>query len=266
MRGNSALTPEFDEADDGGGHQQRLAELKLDGVGPVWLQIRRAITQPILSGLWEPGTRVPNELALTNHFQAARMTVAKAIQSLASEGLVERRRKIGTVVSMRARDRPVFELWDTADIVRRRGAAYSYRLISCDFADGDEVEDRAALGVDRRVQLIRMTCLHLADGTPFQVEDRLINVDAAPGITCQPLDTAAPGPWLIAHVPWTQAEHIISAVGADARLADLLAIGPGAACLMVERRTWNGDQPVTLARLWTPGSAHRLIGRFEPPA
>jgi GntR family histidine utilization transcriptional repressor len=209
---------------------------------------------------------VPNELALTNHFQAARMTVAKAIQSMASEGLVERRRKIGTVVSVRARDRPVFELWDTADIVRRRGDAYSYKLISCSFSVGEEADERAALGVDSRAQLIHITGLHFANGTPFQVEDRLINVEAAPGVASQPLETTAPGPWLIAHVPWTQAEHVISAVEADARLSALLAIKPGAACLLVERRTWNRDQPVTLARLWSPGPEHRLVGRFEPPA
>jgi GntR family histidine utilization transcriptional repressor len=243
----------------------RLAYLILDGEGPLWLQIRRAIARPILSGAWGPGSRVPAELALTEWFQTARMTVAKAMQSLANEGLVERRRKIGTVVSARAGERPVFEIWDTAEVVHRRGAAYGYKLLSCAFV-GDSPEDRALLGVERSVQIIRMTCLHTADGRPFQVEDRLINVDAAPQITCQPLETMGPGPWLIAHVPWTQAEHVISAHSADDRLADLLDVAEGAACLLVERRTWNGDQPVTLARLWHSGAEHRLVGRFEPSA
>lgn len=243
----------------------RLALLILDGEGPLWLQIRRAIARPIHSGAWRPGSRVPPELALTEWFQTARMTVAKAIQSLASEGLVERRRKIGTIVSARAGERPVFEIWDTADIVQRRGSAYGYKLLSCAFV-GDSPEDRALLGVERSVQVIRMTCLHTADGRPFQVEDRLINVDAAPQITCQPLETVGPGPWLIAHVPWTQAEHAISAVEADDRLATLLDVREGAACLLVERRTWNGEQPVTLARLWHPGAEHKLVGRFVPDA
>ena len=243
----------------------RLAHLILDGDGPLWLQIRRAISRPILSGAWRPGSRVPAELALTDWFQTSRMTVAKAMQSLASEGVVERRRKVGTVVSARAAERPVFEIWDTADIVQRRGAVYGYKLVSCAFV-GDSPEDRALLGVERSVQIIRMTCLHTADGRPFQIEDRLINVDAAPQITCQPLETMGPGPWLIAHVPWTQAEHAISAHQADERLARLLDVEEGAACLLVERRTWNGNQPVTLARLWHSGAEHRLVGRFEPSA
>lgn len=243
----------------------RLAQLNLDGDGPLWLQIRRAIARPILSGQWRPGSRVPAELALTERFQTSRMTVAKALQSLASEGVVERRRKIGTVVSTRAQERPVFEIWDTADAVQRRGATYGYHLLSCAFA-GDSPEDRALLGVERSVQILRMTCLHTADGRPFQVEDRLINVDAAPQITCQPLETMGPGPWLLGHVPWTQAEHAITAEEADERISRLLELRKGSACLLVERRTWNGGQPVTLARLWHPGREHRLVGRFEPSA
>ena len=241
----------------------RLAQLSLDGDGPLWLQIRRAISRPILSGLWRPGSRVPAEVELTKRFETSRMTVAKALQSLANEGVVERRRKIGTVVSARAQERPVFEIWDTADEVRRGGAVYGYRLLSCAFV-GDSVEDRGLLGVERSVQILRMTCLHMADERPFQLEDRLINVDAAPQITCQPLETTGPGPWLLGHVPWTQAEHAIAAEAADDRVARLLDVDLGAACLLVERRTWNGDQPVTLARMWTPGREHRLVGRFEP--
>lgn len=243
----------------------RLAQLNLDGDGPLWLQIRRAIARPILNGLWRPGSRVPSEVALTKRFQASRMTVAKAMQSLASEGVVERRRKVGTVVSARAQERPVFEIWDTADAVRRRGAVYGYQLLSCAFA-GDSIEDRELLGVQRSVQVLRMTCLHTADQRPFQLEDRLINVDAAPQITCQPLETTGPGPWLLGHVPWTEAEHAIAAEEADERVARLLGLRKGAACLLVERRTWNAQQPVTLARLWHPGREQRLVGRFQPSA
>jgi GntR family histidine utilization transcriptional repressor len=243
----------------------RLSHLVLDGDGPLWLQIRRAVSRPILSGAWRPGSRVPGELALTEWFQTSRMTVAKAMQSLANEGVVERRRKIGTVVSARAGERPVFEIWDTAEIVERRGSAYGYELLSCALV-GDAPEDRAQFGVARAAPLIRVACLHTADGRPFQVEDRLISLDAAPDVTCELLATVRPGPWLLSHVPWTQAEHAISAHEADERLAGLLDVRKGASCLLVERRTWNGEQPVTLARLWQSGAEHRLVGRFEPSA
>jgi GntR family histidine utilization transcriptional repressor len=240
-----------------------LQSLRLDGAGPVWLQIRRALGQPILSGAWPPGTRIPAELDLTAHFQTSRMTVNKAIQSLAAEGMVQRRRKVGTVVAERAQERPVFEIWNTADIIERSGATYGYRLLECELIKDDPVK-RGLLNVSRSTQLLWLRCVHLSDGEPFQMEERLVNVDAAPGITCHPLDTVAPGPWLLAHVPWTEAEHTISACEAGKVEAAALNLPLGAACLVVERRTWNGEAPVTLARLWHPGARHRLVGRFEP--
>jgi GntR family histidine utilization transcriptional repressor len=242
---------------------ESLASLRLDGKGPVWLQIRRALAQRIIGGDWAPGTRIPAEMDLSQHFSASRMTVNKAIQSLASEGLLQRRRAIGTIVSERAQERPVFEIWDTADIITRAGAVYGYRLLDQALVEDDQAK-RDLLNVGRTAKVLWLRCLHLSGDTPFQLEERLVNIDGAPGIVDQPMERVAPGPWLLAHVPWTQAEHTISACEAGPDESRALDLAIGAACLVVERRTWNGDVPVTLARLWHPGAQHKLRGRFEP--
>lgn len=236
---------------------------QLDGEGPLWLQIRRAIAQAILSDKWAPGTKVPGELALTEYYRTSRMTVNKALQSLVTEGLVERRPKVGTVVTGRARERPVLEIWDAADAVRRAGRRYGYRLLECGMlAEGSPL--RGELGLDTDTRAIRMVCLHMSNDRPFQLEERLINVEAAPKITCQPLETVSPGQWLLANIPWTTAKHVISARAANDRVAGFLEIERGAACLVVERRTWNGTTPVTLGRFWYPGDDHALEGQFRP--
>ena len=235
----------------------------LDGDGPLWLQIRRSLALAILTGDWPAGTKVPPELILTAYYSTARMTVNKAIQSLASEGLVARRPKLGTVVTARARERPVFEIWDAADTVHRLGGHYSYRLIECGMVVAASPL-RAELGVTAKAPAISLLCLHSSDDRPFQLEERLINVEAAPKITCQPLDDVSPGQWLLANVPWTEAKHSISARGATSMVAKYLALEPGDACLVVERRTWNGDVPVTLGRFWYPGDDHILEGQFRP--
>lgn len=235
----------------------------LDGEGPLWLQIRRSMALAILTGEWPAGTRVPTELFLTSYYSTARMTVNKALQSLASEGLVERRPKIGTVVTARARERPVFEIWDAADAVHRIGGRYAYRLLECGMVPaGAPVRDELGLGAG--TPTIRMMCVHLCDDRPFQLEERLINVDAAPKISCQPLEDVSPGQWLLANVPWTEARHSISARGAPAMVASHLAMAENDACLVVERRTWNGAVPVTLGRFWHPGDNHSLEGQFRP--
>jgi GntR family transcriptional regulator, histidine utilization repressor len=236
---------------------------KLDGDGPIWQQIRRALADPILNGKWPPGTPIPTENLLTAEFGTSRMTVSKAIQTLVSDGLVHRRRKVGTLVSERAQERPVFEIWDIADLVARNGGAYAYKLLECRKL-GPDAERRELLGVSQRTPLLWMRCMHSSDGTPIQLEERLINIEAAPNITCQPLETQGPSNWLLAHVPWTDAEHKISAREAPAEVAGELLVKPGTACLVVDRRTWNDSTPVTLARLWHPDSRHNLVGHFKP--
>ncbi len=67
-------------------------------------------------------------------------------------------------------------------------------------------------------------------------------------------------------IPWTEAEHEIEAVNADAATAALLALRPGAACLRVMRRTWRGAESVTWVRLTFPGEQHKLTGRFRAKA
>ena len=235
----------------------------LDGDGPIWQQIRRALADPILNGQWPPGTRIPTEVLLTEKFGASRMTVSKAVQQLVSDGLVHRRRKVGTLVAERALERPVFEIWDIADLVARSGGLYAYQLLECRKL-GLDLERRELLGVSARTPLLWIRCLHLSDRKPIQLEERLINIDAAPNITCQPLETAGPSSWLLSHVLWTDAEHKISARGAPSEVAAELQIKSGAACLVVDRRTWNQSTPVTLARLWHPDSRHNLVGHFRP--
>lgn len=229
----------------------------------MWLQIRRVLSGMITSGTWAPGTRIPSELDLTEHFKTSRMTTCRAIQSLATEGILERHRRIGTIVADRAQERPAFEIWDIREVIERDGKRYTYRLLERQMVSNDDSR-RDLFNVSRKTRLLWLRCLHLSEDIPFQLEERLVNVDAAPDMLSQPVDRVAPGPWLFSNVPWTQAEHTISSLPAGAREGDALDLTVGTPCLVVERRTWNGDVPVTVAQLWHPGTRYRLKGRFEP--
>lgn len=244
-----------------GAHQAEIPPL--DGEGPMWLQIRRSLAFAILCGKWVPGAKVPNEMFLTEHYSTSRMTVNKALQSLVAEGLIERRTKVGSIVTNRARERPVLEIWDAADAIRRDGRRYSYKLLNCGMIEKG-CPSRSDLELLPNTPALRMVCLHLSNDQPFQIEERLVNVEAAPRITCQPLEMVSPGQWLLANVPWTKAKHVILARSAPPEIAGHLALPIGAACLVLERRTWNADVPVTLARFWHPGDDHRLEGQFRP--
>lgn len=235
---------------------------ELDGQGPLWQQIRRALIRPIADGRWAAGTKIPKEYEIIERYGAARMTVHRALRSLAAEGLVARRRRFGTVVAARPPERPVLEIWDIGAEVARSGGVHAFEILERGRVDDDP--RGAALGATAGTPIARLLVRHLCDGEPLQIEERLINLAIVPEAESEPFEDAAPGTWLVANVPWTEAEHIISAEGAAPEIARLLDLEPGTACLVVERRTFADHIPITRARLVHPGEKRRLVARFRP--
>ena len=234
----------------------------LDGQGPLWQQIRRALIRPMTDGNWPPGTKIPKEIEIMERYGAARMTVHRALRSLAGEGLITRRRRAGTVVAERPPERPLLEIWDIGAEVERLGGVYSFEILDRRAIDGEDPR-AAALGLDDGSPVLRLVVRHFADGAALQIEERLINLTAVPKAEVVPFETEAPGTWLVGNVPWSDAEHVISAEGATREMARLLSIPVGTACLVVERRTWSDGEPITWARFVHPGDKRRLVGRFR---
>lgn len=228
-------------------------------------RIRADISDRILSGAWPPGHRVPAEHELMAQYGCSRMTVNKALAPLAESGLIVRRRRAGSFVSRPRIHSAVLDIPDIAAEVTSRGETYGYELLS-------RAERRAtaadceALGLDEAARVLALRCLHRAGGVPFALEERLINLGAAPEAAEVDFARTAPGGWLLAHIPWTEAEHRISAANVAPAMARTLRIAPTAACLVLERRTWRGTDRITHVRLTFPGEAYDLVARFAPSA
>ncbi len=243
--------------------ETRLDAVKLDGTGPVYDQIRRAIRDLVVSGEWPPGTGVPPEHALMEQLGASRMTVHRALVQLAREGLIIRRRRSGTVVASPPASHAMLDILSIPEEVEQLGQAYAHDVLSrSDGRPAPEVAER--FGLKRSGKVTHLVVLHRAGGKPHVLEERIIHAASVAGLAEEDFAQTPPGDWLLKHSLWSQAEHAISAVGAQGDEAVLLEIAVGEPCLLVERRTWNQDRPVTAVRLLYPGPRHRFIGRFGP--
>lgn len=238
-------------------HAERTRDLSLTQ------RIRLDLERRILSGALRPGERVPFEHELMAEYGCARMTVGKAMAQLVEAGLIERRRRAGSFVRKPAEQSAVLHIPDLKGEVLAHGKAYACEVLSRQArqASGD---DQTRLQTHDVKQVLALICLHRADGEAYAYEDRLISLDAVPDARDMAFDNEPPGTWLLNHVPWQEAEHVISAASAEGRIATLLDIEPRAACLVVERRTWAGSNVLTAVRLWYPGARHRLYARFTP--
>jgi GntR family histidine utilization transcriptional repressor len=231
---------------------------------PLHRRIRAAIEGPIRSGAWPPGHRIPFEHELTRRFGCSRMTVNKALSALAAEGLIARRRRTGSVVAAAPGDRAMLDIQDLAAEAGRSGRSYRHEVLERRLAPATPAE-AARLGLREGTRLLHVATLHCTDGVPDALEARLVSLDTVPEAESADFDATPPGTWLLRQVRWSDAEHVVRAIVADAALAGRLGITRGAACLVLERRTWLEARFVTEACLTYPGERHRLVGRFQPP-
>jgi GntR family histidine utilization transcriptional repressor len=233
-----------------------------NGSGALYQRILSDIRGRILSGEWPPGHRIPFEHELAVEYDCSRMTVNKAMSELARTGLIERRRRSGSFVKRPQSQAAVLEIHDIRNEVEALGLLYRYELVSrtARWAAGQDDDAEFPQGT----KLIELVCRHFAGAAPFCLEERTISLAAVPEAADESFEEIAPGPWLLSRVPWNAAEHTIRAVAADEHVAKMLGLARHSPCLVVQRRTWSADQPVTNVRLTYAGETHSLVARFAP--
>jgi GntR family transcriptional regulator, histidine utilization repressor len=223
-------------------------------------EIKQHVFKRIRDGEWGPGTQLPGEVELAAEFGCARATINRAMQELSDDGIIERRRKGGTRVKLAPARQVTFEIPLVRVEIEALGAIYKYVVISNSVAPAPHrLEVRLELSSASRVRHIQ--CLHLADGKPFQLEDRWINLDAVPGAETADFASTSPNEWLVQKVPYTNAEVRFSATSADEFIAKHLGAEIGGPIFTAERTTWLSGKPVTNVLLYfAPG--HQMVANY----
>lgn len=218
----------------------------------------------IVSQEWPPGYQLPFENDLAEAHGVSRMTMNKVLTQLTREGFLVRRRKLGTFVAQPRAQSAVMEITDVEAEVRALGLKWRFQLIaqSLRLPGAEEISEARIKSPGTKVLALRG--LHFAGELPFCLEERIINLSAAPAALEQDFSVEAPGHWLRLEVPWTSAENRVRAVNATEALARDLGLVGGQACLELTRRTEISGQWVTLVRQTYPGDRHQLLAQFEP--
>lgn len=218
-----------------------------------WRGIHLELLRRINEREWPPGSAVPNEADLAAEFGCARTTVNRAMRELADAGLINRRRKAGTHVALHPTSRVVLDIPIIRLEVEQRDAQWRYGLLSQEIlAAPARITSR--LGLERGTPMLHISSVHFANSHPFLHEDRWINPTAVPGVETVDFATVNANEWLIQNAPYTSGDIAFSAMNADEALAELLEAPEGAAVFVVDRITWNKNEPVTAVRLsYAPG-------------
>jgi len=143
--------------------------IQLDRTSPVPLyhQLAEQLTAAIHEGVLRPGDPFENEIGMSDRLNLSRPTVRRAISELVNQGLLVRRRGIGTTVANQMVHRKA-ELTSLYDDLRREGRTPRTEVLSLDCEAQD---DRAAavLELPLGTPLVSIVRLRYADDLPLAI-------------------------------------------------------------------------------------------------
>lgn len=211
---------------------------------PVYVQVQEWIRERIQAGEWARDTAIPPERELAARLGVNRLTVSRAVSELVNQGLLARRRGIGTFVR-RPLTSPFFlQFSSISQALAQTGYPHETRLVDFSAAGADQAA-AAALAVAPGAPVLVATRLRLLDGSPL-----LITTSVLPAARC-PLtrEDVADGSIYralrrLGREP-VRTEQTIGAQRAGHAQARLLGVGPGEVLLSVEGVAYDaGGEPV----------------------
>jgi GntR family histidine utilization transcriptional repressor len=198
-----------------------------------WQDVQAEALRRIRQRDWPPGTLIPNEADLARELGCARATVNRALQALADDGWLERKRRAGTRVTLSPQRRAQMSVPILRHEIEARGEVYAHRLLSRQIKDDN----------------LSLRTLHLADDLPYALELRDIHLGQVPLAATADLTAISANEWLVQNAPFSHGTMSYAALPADAEEARHLGCATGAPVMVLTRETFSETGIITQVRL-----------------
>lgn len=229
---------------------------------PLYEQIKSAIEKRIRENAWPADFQVPREETLAEEFGASHLTVRRALRELQTAGMLVRIQGRGTFVVGPRMQCAIFELHDISEEIEENGGVHTSEVLLLEILPKDSALANM-MPVPPEVDVFHSRLLHKEDGTPLQLEDRFVNSLEAPEYLKQDFTRMTPYAYLQRETEVTYIDNTIKAIRADEDSRRVLELDGHQPCLLLDRRTWRGNIPVTRSRFLYPGDRYRLRSAHE---
>lgn len=227
---------------------------------PRYVQLAKAIERAVNQGHFQPNDALPSERALADGLGVSRVTARAAIDQLADQGIIIRKRGSGNYVAPRI-EQTLTYLTGFSEELSQRGFKPSTRWIdrSTALATVDQ-QHRLGLPADSYIALLER--LRLADGVVVAYEVTAIPAQILP-------DPSSVDDSLYQHLqktrntPMRAVQHI-RAVNATQRLAEQLHIPVGQALLFITRIGYlASNQAVELTHSYCRSDYYEFVAEMR---
>jgi DNA-binding GntR family transcriptional regulator len=193
---------------------------------PLYHQVARQLEDSIASGRLAKGAFLPSEIELAGRWGISRPTARRAIQELVDQGLLVRRRGVGTqVVSAQLRRQAALtSLYDEMADAKRRPTT---RVVTLERVSADD-HVAELLEVDEGTTVTYLERIRLGAGQPLAIMRNWLHGEAAESLTAAELEIHGLYELLRARLVRPRvADRIIGAAAATRQQAKALGLRTG---------------------------------------
>jgi GntR family transcriptional regulator len=205
---------------------------------PYYHQVKEAVKALIASGELKVGEMLPSELSLSGQLGISRLVVHRAFRELVTEGLLIRKRAVGTFVAPPIKRSytvtgPLFSMTEnlTADALEPSNTILLQEVIPA----GEEIGSE--LKLSQAAQVIHIRNLRLAKRLPFAIEEMYLPFDRFPALPTLDLNNTSVYVTLekLYKAHPQEALDLVTAGSATGQEASLLGINKGAPVMRLKR-------------------------------
>lgn len=237
-----------------------IGELDERAPSPLYRQLHQALRGAIEDQRLAGAAPLPAERDIASDLGISRITVRKALDALADEGLVRRRRGAGTFVAARV-EKSFSMLTSFSEDMASRGRSARSSWLSRS-AGAVTPEESLALGLSPGSPVLRFDRIRYADEVAMALEHSVIAGDCLPSE--QAVDHSLYAALEATGKRPVRALQRLRAVLLDADRAALLGIAEGAPGLLIERRGFLGNgQAVEFTRSFYRGDGYDFVAELH---
>ncbi|MGH2402958.1 MAG: GntR family transcriptional regulator [bacterium] len=240
--------------------------LQREAAVPLYVQLKRSLVAMIQTGLFEPGDRLPPTADLCKRFRVSHITVSKAFDDLARDGVVSRIQGKGTFVASPPIERRLTNLLSFTREMARQGLAVRSKILSVGEIPGTPRQNRLFGRLSgEEASYIRIQRLRYVDGIPACLATSIFPEAIGRRVARLPLENASFYDVLENHIGLHlyREERWITPIVATARLGRLLEVRRGAPLFRLEGMTYlEGDVPIEATDTIFRGDRFRFVANL----
>ena len=220
-----------------------LDQLNRNSKIPLYHQLYKLLRAAIIRGEWGPGTMIPPESELCRTYQVSQITVRQALDNLVNDGLIYRQRGRGSFVAQPAIETSLTRIISFTEDMRQRGFTPGSKVIFSGLVKSDQALSQK-LQIEPGEMLAQLHRLRFADGEPLSIEKASLVQRFCPDVLQNNYENSSLREALRTKfgIQLVRAKQSIRAQNATPEQAELLAIKPNAALLVIDRVSYSQDE------------------------